>query len=1220
MRSLATSSRLWILTLITSIVVAAVLFFKVPHNRNTLPYWLALPTSVATEVGTDPQSIIRFCGDSLSRETYNDVVRGPFGTLWSRGGNAWDRSLLAVAAMEASGYHARLVADAAQPRVAYKDQDQWIVIALGQADKPERRANAGTNWVALSAIDRSQAVPLRPMQISFDLVRNGFGSKTTRWSRQTFVAEWICTPAWIATVPINNGVQYALHLGRETLTTSSDLRPFDWATLSIQFSPPATGQSVDRELFRRRDPADNVAGHGLTSTGDIYCVTTATGPYTAQTAESRRRLLGALQREGVCDSLVVALTMLGMSYFTASDEATHGFASSTQSRVSWLDPRLAIIALEMPDSAGQPKRDVASGGILSFDVLANDVTIVGSNAIACQFARGLRNDLIESECVYRATGQDVVSASTIFSNFLNRSAQAPEMRMRTLERELDRLLYEELNGSSSRVLMGPSTPSPISIVRSAQGLVAHGVREVAEVPTDRVLNRFQVGSDMDSVEFGTDSEACATIVDAVLANSLTSKSYDPRFEVRSLWAQDGFMLRPGSVAIYDVVEGADKYRIGVRVEVRDGLVVGRATNISTGVSWNIDNQDGPALARGIDGHWQLLRLTHMAVPAENLPVTVPMLVDIGGHNVTIRAFSKRVKTLLPTGNYTEAEVSILGGSLGLIGKWNQQDLRVTLASVSAVRAGVVVDDKAGIPHAVVRSLADSRSRRTDGSGHFYTSESVALKPRVVIAIDRSGSMAFGMSVTDSVPAEHGVRRIDQVVKAIDTISKDFSIDAEVALWSFTTTGAGRDEELLIRTEQNFTTTLHSMSQAVAGLVPDGATPIASVVERLVELRKQDPLDRPTIGILLTDGENTDEADPVAVYDQEGGGIVIHTVGFAVPDSGNARRTLELLAAKSGGIFVSTTSAEALQDVLRGLMGTATGRLLEVSAVGYERMICDAPTEHASVPLKITLKAACDCDHEVDRGLITVTHQNAALLDSCNGLTSEARNLIEKRLADGRWSVRIPTERTFIGGVSAYAWFEIETATGRCIGRTEDGLHGCVASPGHFPGAVQKAGRQPYFVVWYQGIVAYTAGSVLGAMSWYRQPGAIGGSGEDLARFVQATGLQVAADFADEAVDGEAAGAFWSGVCLNFTLQARALGLPRTQLIECYASWWKSYCVSVIDNNVRGRVIPSDETEGPGFNAAIDEAYERLAPAEYKQLLETIKGYGCGAPPVKQSAG
>jgi hypothetical protein len=163
-------------------------------------------------------------------------------------------------------------------------------------------------------------------------------------------------------------------------------------------------------------------------------------------------------------------------------------------------------------------------------------------------------------------------------------------------------------------------------------------------------------------------------------------------------------------------------------------------------------------------------------------------------------------------------------------------------------------------------------------------------------------------------------------------------------------------------------------------------------------------------------------------------------------------------------------------------------------------------------------------------------------------------------------VTIPNQRVNVAGISAYGWFETETATGRLIGRTEDGLHGSTADSDNWPPfdptktpGFPKAAQQLPFVVWYEGIVAYTAGSVNAGLQWHRQPGFLNGSADDFKRFVQANALDFSASWWEEVGSSSAphlAEYYWSGVCLNFVLQSQALGLPPD---GCFRRWARDLC-------------------------------------------------------------
>jgi hypothetical protein len=211
-------------------------------------------------------------------------------------------------------------------------------------------------------------------------------------------------------------------------------------------------------------------------------------------------------------------------------------------------------------------------------------------------------------------------------------------------------------------------------------------------------------------------------------------------------------------------------------------------------------------------------------------------------------------------------------------------------------------------------------------------------------------------------------------------------------------------------------------------------------------------------------------------------------------------------------------------------------------------------------------------------------------------------------------VTIPSVRVNLGVISAYAWWETEDATGRMVGRTEDGLHGATIDPRSWPGAAAgKAGTIP-FVAWYTGIVAYTMGSVDAAMRWTREPGFMAGGPVGFKRFVQANAL----DFAGRWWSEVGASAFpenmhnyWSGVCLNFTLQSMALGLPAS---NCFRQWAGAMCdqaagaLKDIPKEVAGKVF--DDQFGEQYRDLYARAKawsDRLGPSAAQADRDAAQG-------------
>lgn len=87
----------------------------------------------AAALNHDPQQIFNFVRDNIAYQAYNGSLRGARGTLWSKAGNALDRSSLLVALLQASGYTAQYVTGTltqtqAQPLILSMFQGQYRVL------------------------------------------------------------------------------------------------------------------------------------------------------------------------------------------------------------------------------------------------------------------------------------------------------------------------------------------------------------------------------------------------------------------------------------------------------------------------------------------------------------------------------------------------------------------------------------------------------------------------------------------------------------------------------------------------------------------------------------------------------------------------------------------------------------------------------------------------------------------------------------------------------------------------------------------------------------------------------------------------------------------------------------------------------------------------------------------------------------------------------------
>lgn len=125
-----------------------------------------------------------------------------------------------------------------------------------------------------------------------------------------------------------------------------------------------------------------------------------------------------------------------------------------------------------------------------------------------------------------------------------------------------------------------------------------------------------------------------------------------------------------------------------------------------------------------------------------------------------------------------------------------------------------------------------------------------------------------------------------------------------------------------------------LRQQVGALQPKGMTPISAAVRAAAEQLRF--TEQKATVILVSDGEETCDADPCAVADeleQLGVDFTAHVIGFDIQQGSVAQSQLECLASRTGGRYIAASDARALNEALDAVSETAT-----VSAVEGEAWI------------------------------------------------------------------------------------------------------------------------------------------------------------------------------------------------------------------------------------------------------------------------------------------
>ena len=551
-------------------------------------------------------------------------------------------------------------------------------------------------------------------------------------------------------------------------------------------------------------------------------------------------------------------------------------------------------------------------------------------------------------------------------------------------------------------------------------------------------------------------------------------------------------------------------------------------------------------------------------------------------------------------------IVVPGKTFSLLLAWERGATKVGLEQVSPVVHGRVVDAETGAPLAGATVSREQWSVRAAADGSFALHLDDPLFPQAsfvggrladqhrhpairksrrrefLILVDASEESLRGQA-SDGPPVEAvGQRRFDGIVAAVGEMltqiaSPQDNVHVHVFSHGRPTEGAAvgnPDAEIRLQGEGMRP---GGVVERLRRVVPAGAArPAEALGPFLAEVARRGGQED-TIALWYTSGGGLADPDAVAqAYVRAGVRVPVHVFGFGVAEGTVADRALQALAKASGGSFRASDVAPP-HKINRG---SYRARFLDlgvrVTAPCHDGERLVLPVGDPGIaPRHVALAADCCCRGSPAR-LLTITRGTLAQLSEAKGLSPRAARWIEERVSDGAWEVRIPTRRTNVGRVTAYAWFEVETKTGRLVGRTEDGLHGSLADPETWPDltpddldpsqwnphasdAFGAAASQQPFTMWFQGITAYTMGSVQGAFDWRNSPGFRSADPEEFKRFVQANALDHAAEWwADVAsqAGGQLAENFWSGVCLNFALQSGALGLRSD---GCARKWAEDLC-------------------------------------------------------------
>ncbi len=571
----------WALTVVVLLLLCCSLWTfwtrKAPEIADTNQEYLLVPRDLAGRFELKgPEAVIAWCRDHVRPETYEGVFRGGHGALWAGQANAYDRVLLAEAALAGIGVEARVV-PGEPPRLTYHT-DRWTTVRL-DADQPsEVSAEPPTG-----AVKGSELADKRPElfhQITPVLVLENEAGPPQRVAAATpqLLAHWVYQPVFLTAAEDKDGLRYTLRVADREVLASGSLTTVRRAVLELTWHFKDKNTVWQRELFDRAHTPGEVPGHAAPAAGDRYGVTVAAGKLVPDVLATRIRMLEMAEHTPVSSGVQRALALLGAKYHVDTDFHTTKLIEQTKVEAAWTAPRLIVTASEGP-RADEPKGPPPG---LSIDVLSDRVEAQGPRTREFHVARGLANDLIETRIVYEATKMPVISASTILSRLHAETPETPQRRLVLIANAVRRLAADEpigtrlkLQGLPPGVEQGtnPSKdkePPTLIVERQKDGVVLIGAGENAEVAKGKVTDRYRWEPEK-VIAFADNAEALAVVADCLLGQQLQCVDYVLQLRMQSGWPIEPLPVTAGSVLQYAVNLDGKKFGLDVLVGLKNGV-------------------------------------------------------------------------------------------------------------------------------------------------------------------------------------------------------------------------------------------------------------------------------------------------------------------------------------------------------------------------------------------------------------------------------------------------------------------------------------------------------------------------------------------------------------------------------------------------------------------------------------------------------------------------
>lgn len=1013
----------------------------------------------AKELDFDVDKIVAFIEQDVRTESYEGYLRGPVGTLWSRGGSDIDQCSLLSALLEYTSSKTKLMRDSAGYFLQYKRQGEW------------------SSFYPISGISMNKELKDELVDSIPDSIRHKLGIIIRAYSSNKVTDDIIFKSDTASFINSRNILMFEksasgkifpiLVCGNRKIRGKNDIKNLKRLDLIFEEYPAG---SKDKKIYSRTifDNKRQV-GHLKGDLRDTYVFIISPNFVGIDVFKKETELFDKAKKDMSTKEYSIGRNyLLGISFITLSDINTKELLKKINAEATFRSPRIIIASKEYEKWKGI---DIPNQ---TLDLLKNDISIDSSNVKEVNTMRCIGDNLIEGFVLNMETKEKCVTTASLFNKLfeddfgyindtlLRRAALYLDNIEKMISTDDDIALTIDSGEYSLGIRKDQCQGQRrINILLSKKGYSS--LKENLNPLPEFLTPGFVYKKDIDKYYLDCSKkkiEDIPVILETIFIKGFGIPSNYMPFITRNTAAKDNKLLfSENDKLVYSIRKGTDQCFVtaflrkkgkrllmewnsphGKKINHYEGLLPMATQNLSPYIFNDTLNEIGSIWANIGQDRKKDWGSNHWKGVNENLELiaNADYSIFLNNHLVKFRT------NLWANSNF---KIWILDDKDNpLVVKVETSDSIQEIQSISNgigeyVVCGKISDDisKQGINNAKIsisgdNSLSKNISTTTWGDGSFdlnFQEPAYIIDNSVFLFLDNSGSMEWHSTI-----GRKGYSRMELTRKAAVDFINVLPTNTEMLVEDFTMLSENYDIS-----ETIFTIDKTKSKHRIAAIDGDwGGTPLTRSIYKIFKIMKQ-ASGRYKRVILLSDGDNTNDGTMLKAYKETGCDIPFYTVGFGVDKDSDAKKQLKEIAEFSGGRYLSASSLKDLDKAFLEFSKMPVEKEVStviVSAKGYKKKEQDLLFSDSKDNLTFVLER--EDGWNTDKILI-VSSKNLSELYDLN-IREQAKEMVSAAVTSNKdIRVIIPTKMIDFNIFYGIGWWELNLKTGEFIGLTEDGLHG-----------------------------------------------------------------------------------------------------------------------------------------------------------------------------------